>query len=358
MAEHPQPAAWVREAIEAGMVIPAHPLALTEEGRFDPRHQRALTRYYAAAGAGGVAVGVHTTQFEIRRAGVDLLDPVLRCAAETLDEIERGGGPRLVRIAGACGPMPQAVAEAGLARDLGYHAVLVSLSALRAAELDALVDHCRAVAQVLPIVGFYLQRAVGGQRLEFEFWRRLAEVPNLLAVKIAPFNRYETLDVVRGVAAAGRAGQVALYTGNDDNIVADLLTPFEVQVGGRTVRQRIVGGLLGHWAVWTKAAVETYRLARRAAQAGGPIDPGLLTLGAQVTEANGAVFDSANEYAGVIAGVQHVLHGQGLVASPRCLDAAQVLSGGQAEEIDRVRGDWPHLIDDDFVAEHLAEWLA
>lgn len=354
----PQPAGWAQEAIRSGLVIPAHPLALTAEGSFDARRQRALTRYYAAAGAGGVAVGVHTTQFAIRDFGVLLLDPVLRCAADALDEIERAGGPRLVRIAGLCGQTAQAVREAELAAETGYHAGLASLAALAEADIDELIRHCRAIAEVIPIFGFYLQRAVGGRRLGFDFWARFAEIPNVVAVKIAPFNRYETLDVIRGVAAAGRAGEVALYTGNDDNIVADLLTRFDLKVAGTVVSQRIVGGLLGHWAVWTRRAVEAFERLRGTAADDRAVAPEALATGPQVTDCNAALFDVANDFAGCIAGIQHVLHGQGLLSSPRCLDPGETLSPGQADEIRRVRRDYPHLIDDDFVGEHLAEWLS
>lgn len=352
------PQAWATRRLAEGLVIPAHPLALTAAGRFDERRQRALSRYYAAAGAGGLAVGVHTTQFEIRQSGIDLLAPVLRCTAETLDELERAGGPRMVRIAGVCGGAAQAVKEAELAAGLGYHAGLLSLAALGQAGDDELIAHCRAVAGVMPLVGFYLQRAVGGRRLGFDFWRRFAEIPNVLAVKIAPFNRYETLEVVRGVAAAGRAGQVALYTGNDDNIVADLVTRFDVNVGGRVISQRIVGGLLGHWAVWTLRAAELLTAARRVAAGDGQVPADMLALGAQVTDCNAALFDVAHDFAGCIAGVQHVLYGQGLLGSTRCLKAGEVLSASQAGQIDRVRREYPHLIDDAFVAEHRDEWLA
>lgn len=349
---------WVVESIHKGIVIPAHPLALTEDGSFDPRHQRALTRYYAAAGAGGVAVGVHTTQFEIRRPEVNLLRPVLACAGAALDEIERGGGPRLVRIAGVCGQADQALGEAALARDLGYHAGLVSLAALREANDRQLVQHCQAVARVLPIIGFYLQPAVGGRRLGLAFWRELAATPNLLAVKMAPFNRYATLDVVRGVAESGRASQFALYTGNDDNIVHDLLTRFDFAVGGQVVKQRAVGGLLGHWAVWTQKACELFRSLRGMAATGWPVPAETLALGVQVTDCNAALFDAAHDFAGCIAGIQHVLHGQGLLGSPRCLNPREQLSPGQVEEIARVRASYPHLVDDEFVAAHRQEWLS
>ena len=358
MATYPPPRDGLRRSLLAGMVIPAHPLALTSGGGFDERHQRALTRYYAAAGAGGVAVAVHTTQFQIRRPGIDLLEPVLRCAADTLDQWRRAGGRRLVRIAGVCGPTPQAVAEAVLASDLGYDAALVSPVGTGGMSDQAVLDRCRAVAAVMPIMGFYLQPDAGGRALRYDFWRALADVPNLLAVKIAPFDRYATLDVVRAVADAGRADDVALYTGNDDSIVVDLLTRFEVSAGRTKTAVRIAGGLLGHWAVWTRRAVEVFHRVRRIAADGADVPAEMLTLAAQVTDANAAVFDAANAFAGVIAGVQHILWRQGLLASSRCLPATPGLSAGQAEEIDRVRREYPHLIDDEFVAENLDDWLA
>ena len=357
MADLPTLAPWAREAVAAGCVIPAHPLALTADGEFDAAHQRALTRYYAAAGAGGVAVAVHTTQFEIRDPAIALLRPVLELARETLDEIERSGGPRLLRIAGVCGRTAQALEEAALARDLGYHVALLSLAALPSADDDELIRHCAQVAGAIPLFGFYLQPAVGGRRLGSDFWRRFAEIPNVVGIKIAPFNRYMTMDVVRGVAASGRAGQVALYTGNDDNILPDLVTRFDVQVAGRRVSQRIVGGLLGHWAVWTRKAVEVFGRVPSLA-AGQPVPADLLALGAQVTDCNAALFDAANDFAGCIAGVQAVLADQGLLSSPRTLDPRQSLSPGQADEIARIRRDYPHLIDDDFVSAHLREWLS
>jgi dihydrodipicolinate synthase/N-acetylneuraminate lyase len=353
----PQPPDWVTAEISKGLVIPAHPLALDEDGRFDVRHQRALTRYYTAAGAGGVGVGVHTTQFEIRKPGIDLLETVLRCAISTLDEIELNGGRRLVRIAGVCGPAQQALAEAKLAGDLGYHAALLNLGALSQAGDDELIRHCQAVAQVCPLVGFYLQPAAGGRLLGFDFWRRLAEIPNILAIKMAPFNRYQTLDVVRGVAAAGRAGQIALYTGNDDNILCDLLTRFDTVVDGERVSQRIVGGLLGHWSVWTSGALAMLDRAHQAV-ASGAVPTDLLAMAAQVTDANAALFDAANGFVGCLPGIQHVLHGQGLLASPRTLDPSASMSPGQRERIDRVRRDYPYMIDDAFVAKHLKDWLS
>ncbi|NNJ26371.1 dihydrodipicolinate synthase family protein [Alienimonas chondri] len=354
---------WVRDALHAGMVIPAHPLALSADGAYDERRQRALTRYYAAAGAGGVAVGVHTTQFAIRAPEHDLLEPVLRTACQTLDEVERNDGPRLVRIAGVCGPTTQAVREAELATAFGYHAGLLSLAALSTVDEDALIEHCRAVAGVIPLFGFYLQTAISGRPLGESFWSRFAEIDNVVAIKIAPFDRYKTLDVVRGVAQAGRAGEIALYTGNDDHIVADLLTPFQTRLGGgavtqQTVTQQIVGGLLGHWAVWTRKAVELFDHVQALRTGAEPITSDAFALDAQVTDCNAALFDAAHGFAGCVPGINHVLHGQGLLASARCLDPRERLSPGQAERIARVRRDYPHLTDDDFVAEHLDAWLS
>jgi dihydrodipicolinate synthase/N-acetylneuraminate lyase len=333
--------------LRRGVVIPAHPLALTSERRLDERRQRALTRYYVAAGAGGIAVGVHTTQFEIRDPKHGLLRPVLELAAETT----RDAG--VLRIAGVCGPTAQATAEARLARDLGYHAGLLSLGALRDASVDQLVDHARAVAGILPVMGFYLQPSVGGRILDYAFWRRFVEIPNVVAIKIAPFNRYQTLDVVRAVAEAGRAGDIALYTGNDDTIVTDLLTTFRYG----DVSLRIAGGLLGHWAVWTRRAVELLHRIHSIVERGATIPGELLTLAAQITDSNAAFFDPQHNFAGCIAGIHEVLRRQGLLAGRWCLNPHEDLSPGQSEEIDRVCRSYPHLCDGDFVREHLAEWM-
>ncbi len=335
-----------RERLRAGVVIPAHPLALTAERKLDERRQRALTRYYVAAGAGGVAVGVHTTQFGIRDPRVGLLRPVLELAIEELR------GREVVKVAGVCGATGQAVREAELAASLGYDAALASLGALSERPVEELIEHIRAVAAVMPVFGFYLQPAVGGRVLPYGFWRRFAEIDNVAAVKIAPFNRYQTLEVVRAVAESGRGGEIALYTGNDDNIVVDLLTGFEF--GGR--RLRICGGLLGQWAVWTRRAVELLERIHAAGEE-APIPQEWLTLAAQLTDANGALFDAANGFRGCIAGIHEVLRRQGLLAGCWCLDPEEGLSPGQAEEIDRVCRAYPHLSDDDFVREHLDEWL-
>ncbi|MFI6812531.1 dihydrodipicolinate synthase family protein [Nonomuraea sp. NPDC050328] len=350
------------DVLRAGTVIPAHPLALTAERAFDERRQAALTRYYLAAGAGGLAVGVHTTQFEIRQAG--LLEPVLRLAADVARETrptgearsteagrearpaEAGGEGRSaagpVLIAGACGPVAQAVAEAELAASLGYHAVLLSPVVPGASEAD-LLARAAAVGEVLPVVGFYLQTAIGGPELSRAFWRDLAAQPSTVAIKVAAFDRYRSLDVAHGVAASGRAGQVALYTGNDDHIIADLLADLP---GGL----RFAGGLLGQWAVWTKAAVDLVADLER--------NPALWARRASaLTDANSAVFDTAHAFRGCIAGVHEVLRRQGLLAGTWCLDPAEGLSPGQAEELTRVAAAYPWLTDDAFVAEHLDEWL-
>ncbi len=345
----------VRAALQEGRVIPAHPLALDANGAFDERRQRALTRYYAAAGAGGLAVGVHTTQFAIRDPRVGLFEPVLTIAAEEMNRVDARRREPLIRVGGICGRTDQALEEANLLARLGYQAGLLSLAALADADDAALIAHCKAVGERIPLVGFYLQPSVGGRPLSYEFWRRFAEIPAVVAIKIAPFNRYQTIDVVRAVIDA-RRDDIALYTGNDDAIVADLLTSFQFSANGSDGERRIVGGLLGHWAVWTRGAVELLaecHAAVRAAQVPAP----LLLRGAQVTDANAAFFDAAHAFAGCIAGIQEVLRRQGLVASTRCLDPHETLSRGQAAEIDRVCRAYPHLADDEFVAANLEEWM-
>jgi dihydrodipicolinate synthase/N-acetylneuraminate lyase len=343
-------------ALRRGQVIPACPLALTVDRRLDDRHQRALVRYYLDAGAGGLAVGVHTTQFAIRDPKHDLFRPVLRLATEELDRADRHRPEPVIRIAGVCGSTRQAVAEAELAQTYGYHAALVSLGALSDESEGGLIAHCRRVADVLPVVGFYLQPAAGGRVLPFAFWRRLAEVDNVVAVKIAPFNRYQTLDVVRAVVEAGR-DDIALYTGNDDNIILDLVTPFRFQNCRQKVERRIVGGLLGQWAVWTRRTVELLRECHAVAARGVAVPVELLRLSSELTDANAAIFDAANGFAGCIAGVHEVLRRQGLLAGTWCLDPNETLSPGQAEEIDRVCRAYPHLTDDEFVRENRDRWL-
>ena len=334
----------LRSRLLTGLVIPAHPLALTASRRLDERRQRALTRYYIAAGVGGLAVGVHTTQFAIRDSRFGLFQPVLQLAAE---EMDRAKVP-IVRIGGVCGQTTQAVAEAGHLRDLKYHAALLSLGALSQVNDDSLIEHCRNVAEIIPVIGFYLQPSVGGRPLSHAFWRRFAEIENVVAIKIAPFNRYQTQDVVRAVINSGR-DDIALYTGNDDSIVTDFVTPF--QFAGK--KRRIVGGLLGHWSVWTQRAVELLDRVRLA-----DANSELLQLGVEITDCNAAFFDAANGFRGCIAGLHEILRRQGLLEGNWCLDEQEALSPGQLSEIDRVHRAYPHLNDDSFVESHRDEWLS
>jgi len=337
-----------------GAVIPAHPLALDANRRLDRRRQRALTRYYVDAGAGGLAVGVHTTQFAIREHG--LYETVLASAME--DRLAWSDRP-MVMIAGLCGSTAQAVGEARTATALGYHAGLLSLAALAAAPEDELVAHCEAVSREIPIVGFYLQTAVGGPVLSSDFWRRFAQIPNALAIKVAPFNRYRTLDVVRGLVDAGAEERVFLYTGNDDHIVLDLALPFVAMRDGAPVTVRFRGGLLGHWSVWTAQAVaQLARIKAVLAQGGGSLPPELLALDARVTDCNSAFFDVANNFHGCIAGCHEVLRRQGLLEGIWCLDPAEGLGPGQAAQIDRVYRQHADLSDDAFVRENLQRWLS
>jgi dihydrodipicolinate synthase/N-acetylneuraminate lyase len=346
----------VNTVLRRGVAIPACPLALDAHRRWDERRQRALLRYYVDAGVGGLAIGVHTTQFAIRDPKHGLFQPLLQLAAEELRQADRQRTEPLVRIAGICGPTAQAAAEAGLIRELGYHAGLLSLAALARATEDELIDHCRDVASIMPIVGFYLQPSVGGRALPFSFWRRFVEIDNVVAVKIAPFNRYQTLDVVRAVIEA-RRDDIALYTGNDDGIVVDLLTPFRFQTSQGVHERRIVGGLLGQWAVGTRRAVELLEQCHRIVAEGGNISAEMLRRGAEVTDANAAVFDAANRFAGCIAGVHEVLRLHGLLEGIWCLDPHEALSPGQAREIARVCRDYPHLFDETFIRENVDRWL-
>jgi dihydrodipicolinate synthase/N-acetylneuraminate lyase len=342
------------------MVIPAHPLALAADGRLDERHQRALSRYYLASGVGGLAVAVHTTQFAIREPRHGLHQPVLELAADVAREGTFGPDGRTpVMVAGVMGLTDQAISEARLARDHGYHVALLQLGALQDADDDALVAHSQAVAQVLPLFGFYLQPAVGGRRLSREFWARFAAIPNVVAIKVAPFDRYATLDVLLGVAASGRGGDIALYTGNDDAIISDLLMRFDASdPTGHLVELRFVGGLLGHWAVWTSNAVQTLARIHAAVVDDGPVPSELLELAVQTTDANAAMFDPSHRFAGCIPGIHEILRRQGLLAERRTLDPHEDLSPGQLAEIDRVCAAYPHLADDDFVASHLDDWLS
>ena len=338
--------------LRRGTVIPAHPLALDGKRRFDARRQRALTRYYLDAGAGGLAVGVHATQFAIRDKG--LYEPVLQLAADAAREWAKRP---LVMIAGLSGKTAQAKKEAEIARAHGYHAGMLSLGAMKGASVDELVAHCAAVARLMPLVGFYLQTAVGGIVLGAEFWRRFAEIENVIAIKVAPFSRYRTLDVARGVALARAEERVTLYTGNDDHIVLDLLAPLAVKRGDEEVRVRIKGGLLGHWSVWTKKAVVLHERIQ-AAIASGWVDEELLALDARVTDCNGAFFDVAHDFAGCVPGCHEVLRRQGLLEGIWCLDPKETLSPGQSEEIERVCREHRDLADDEFVRANLERWLA
>ena len=344
----------VRTALKEGVVIPAHPLAVTADRQLDERRQRALTRYYIAAGAGGLAVGVHTTQFEIRDPAYGLYEPVLGLAAEVMDRQAPGG---FIRIAGICGKTAQAGQEAETARSLGYHAGLLSLTAMGGSTDDELIAHCQAVADTIPVMGFYLQPAVGGLVLPYRFWRRFVELEGVVAIKIAAFNRYHTLDVLRALAESGRQEEITLYTGNDDNIVMDLLTAHAFQCGDARRSVRFKGGLLGHWAVWTRGAVELLRMCRDVSASGETVPQSLLTRSIEVTDCNAAFFDPAHDFAGCISGIHEVLRRQGLLEGTWCLNPEETLSPGQYEEIDRVYRAYPHLNDDQFVAEHLDDWL-
>ena len=346
-----------REYLRTGVVIPAHPLALTARRTLDEQRQRALTRYYIDAGAGGIAVGVHTTQFAIRDSRFGMYRPVLELAAETAtDAIAHWPGRPFVKVAGLCGHTAQAISEAQVASALGYDVGLLSLGDWQREEEHELLRHCREVSEVMPLFGFYLQPAVGGRMLSYAFWRELAELPNVWAIKIAPFNRYQTIDVVRAVADAGR-DDIALYTGNDDNIVVDLLTPFSVTIRGETVVRWIDGGLLGQWACWTRSAVQLLERVK-AQRLTAVIDARWLTEAAALTDANGAIFDVAHAFRGCIPGIHEVLRRQGLLRGTWCLDPHERLSPGQAEEIDRVCRSYPGLDDDAFVAANLARWLS
>jgi dihydrodipicolinate synthase/N-acetylneuraminate lyase len=340
-----------RESLNAGQVIPACPLALNDDGTWSERHQRALVRYYVESGAGGLAVGVHSTQFAIREPQHGLYEPLLKQVSAWLNETLPKDSP-FIRIAGICGKTAQARAEAEYSAGLGYHAGLVSLSALRDACESELIRHCQEISATIPIVGFYLQPAVGGRVLHYSFWRKLIENDSLVAIKIAPFNRYQTWDVVRAVMESGR-DDIALYTGNDDNIIIDLLTRFSHQ--GRF--RFIDGGLLGQWAVWTKMAVQMLKVIQQA-RSNNLLSQEWLTRSVAVTDANAAVFDAANQFAGCIPGISEILRRQGLMASNRCLDPAEILSNNQPNELDRVIDAYPWLVDDDFVRENLHRWLA
>jgi len=349
LTKPPAPSKEVMRILREGTVIPAHPLALNEKRQLDEKRQRALTRYYMSAGAGGIAVGVHTTQFEIHDKKTRLYKPVLELAAETSKESRR----RIIKIAGICGKTKQAAGEAALARRYGYDIGLLSLTALKSAPDNELLMHSKAVAEIIPLFGFYLQPAVGGRILGFDFWRRFFEIKNVAAVKIAPFNRYFTLDVIRALAETGREKDIVLYTGNDDSIIYDLITPFEFN--GKRVT--IAGGLLGHWAFWTKKAVELLGRIKSFSHTGKNIPADILKTAAEITDCNSAVFDAANGFRGCVPGINEVLRRAGLLKGIWCINHGETLSTGQKEEIDRVCRSYPHLADDTFVQENLDVWL-
>ncbi len=347
MANHKELHPLIRALLNEGVVIPAHPLALNQNLQLDENRQRLLTRYYMASGAGGVAVGVHTTQFEIRKPEINLLGPVLKIAA---DEIEQANSKRpFIKVAGICGPVEQALKEAEMALKCGYHLGLLSNGGLADYSEAKLIKRAYAVSEIIPVFGFYLQPAAGGRLLSYAFWRDLVEIPNVFAIKVAAFNRYETLDVVRAVCNSGRRNEIALYTGNDDNIVADLLTPYQFPVNGEKIEKRFVGGLLGHWAVWTKRAVELLDEIKHCIANDYSGVEKLLSKGIEVTDMNSALFDAKNSFKGCIPGIHEVLRRQEMLQGRWCLNPEEELSDGQMEEIDRIYKNYPHFTDDEFV---------
>lgn len=348
----------VMAAFKNGVAIPALPLALDKNRKFDPRRARALVRYYTEAGVGGLAVGVHSTQFAIRDPQINLYETVLNLASKTLDEQSAKLGRKLMKIAGVIGKTPQASKEAEFAGKAGYHAVLLGLGAFAKDSVDDMVKHCQAIAEIMPVVGFYLQPAAGGRLLPYDFWRRFAEIDNVIGIKAAPFNRYQTFDVLRGICEAGRENDVTMYTGNDDNIVIDLLSTYKIKTSKGEKTIRIKGGLLGHWGVWTKKAVELLEQMHQLVEKNAPIPQDALILANQVTDMNAVLFDASHGFAGCLPGIHEVLRRQGLLETIHCLDPHEVLSPGQAEELDRVCAAYPHLTDDAFVKQNLQKWLS
>ncbi len=340
----------ISRIVSQGTIIPAHPLALNEQLQLDEARQRALTRYYMASGAGGVAVGVHTTQFEIRKPEINLLAPVLKIAADEIKKANRS--EPFVKVAGIVGPTDAALREAELAIEYGYHLGLVSMGGLSSLSEKELIKRAEAIAEIIPVFGFYLQPAVGGRILSYEFWRDFADIPNVHAIKVAAFNRYQTLDVVRAVCDSTRRHDIALYTGNDDNIIADLITPYRFEINNEIVEKRFVGGLLGHWAVWTKKSVELFKEIKEvlANFDNGRVED-LLAKGIAVTDMNAVIFDAKNSFKGCIAGIHEVLRRQGLMEGIWCLSPEEKLSPGQSEEIDRIYKMYPQLTDDEFASQ-------
>lgn len=347
----------VRAALFEGAVIPALPLVLNKDRQLDERRQRALIRYYLDAGAGGIAVGVHTTQFEIRDPNIGLFEPVLALAAETMSSYESASGKPLIKVAGVLGETGQALREAEIARNFGYDIALVSLSAFKDAENEVMIDHLKALSEIIPLFGFYLQPSVGGRPLNFRFWRAAMEIENLVAIKAAPFNRYDTLDVIRAVSESGRSDSLAMYTGNDDNIVLDLLTPFQFGEDSASQLIHFRGGLLGQWAVWTRQAVLQLEAIKQIRASGSDVPTPLLTQAQQLTDANAAIFDTAHGFAGCIPGIHEILRRQGLLEGLWTLNPNERLSPGQSEALDRIHQAYPSLNDDAFVKENLDRWL-
>ncbi|MDP2984105.1 MAG: dihydrodipicolinate synthase family protein [Candidatus Latescibacter sp.] len=354
---YPMPPESILSLIRRGTVIPASPLALNSRREFDPCRQTALMRYYCQAGAGGVAVGVHTTQFAIRNPEVDLFETVLQTCAQALDEYTRQSGRPVIKIAGIVGRTAQAAREAETALSHGYHAGLLSLSAFGSAPISEMIDHAEEIARLIPLFGFYLQPSVGGRVLPLEFWRKFVLIPNVVAIKIAPFNRYQTFDVIRAVAEEGLENDIALYTGNDDHIITDLITPWTFTVSGNRKILRIRGGLLGQWAVGTKRAVEMLTEIHDLLDTGSDIHPDMLKRNVELTDANAALFDAAHQFRGVIPGVHEVLRRSGLLEGIWTLNPDEGLSEGQFDEIERVLHTYPHLFDDTFIEENRDSWL-
>lgn len=344
------------QKLAKGTVIPATPLALTQERKFDEKRERTLMRYYMDAGVGGIASCVHTTQFQVRDPKIGLFRPILEVVSDEVEKFEKRTGDVLVKVSGVCGKIEQAVKEAELARELGYDAVLLSPGGLADYDEDMMIKRTEEVAKIMPVIGFYLQNAVGGKRFSYDYWQRLCAIDNVVAVKSAPFNRYQTLDVVRAAATSPRSDNIALYTGNDDNIVIDLLTKYRFEVDGKTYEKQFVGGLLGHWSVWAKKVVEMFKMLKEEANKDS-ISAEMLVLANQVTDANAAFFDTANNFAGCIAGLHYVLKKQGIFENILCLDPDETLSEGQAEEIERVYKMYPHLNDDEFIKQNLHKWI-
>ena len=345
------------EILKLGTVIPATPLALDENRRFDEYSQRLLMKYYLNCGVGGIATAVHSTQFEIRDPEVNLFEPILKLVSDEIDAFENKTGRVIVKVAGVCGKTEQAVKEATLAKKYGYDAVLLSPGGLNSLSEDELVKRTKAVAEVMPVIGFYLQTAVGGRHFSFEYWQKICEIPNVVAIKAAPFNRYMSLDIARAAALSTRSDEITLYTGNDDNIVIDLLTTYRFDVNGKRYEKGFEGGLLGHWSVWTKRAVELFERCKNE-KTNGTISSEMLTLANAVTDSNAVLFDGANAFAGCIPGLHYVLKKQGLMKSLNCINPNEVLSPGQDTEIERIYAMYPNLVDDDFVKENIESWKA